>query len=67
MYKDSSAIDRITMCDDCRVLVQFEATDNPLAAGLRPKTRTTDDYLRERAEIEEARRKFKQKADEGSS
>jgi ferredoxin len=67
MYKDSSAIDRIRMCDDCRVVVQFEATDNPLAAGPRPKTRTTDDYLRERAEIQEARRKVKQKADEGSS
>jgi hypothetical protein len=70
MYKDSSAIDRIRMCDDCRVVVQFETTDNPLAAGPRPKTRTTDDYLRERAEIEEARRRFKQAADgtdEGSS
>ena len=70
MYQDSSAIDRIRMCDDCRVVVQFEATDNPLAAGPRPKTRTTDDYLRERAEIEEARRRFRQEADgadEGSS
>ena len=59
MYQDSSAIDRLRMCDDCRVIVQFEATDNPLAAGPRPKTRTTDDYLRERAEIEEARAKVK--------
>ena len=70
MYKDSVAVDRIRMCDDCRVVVQFEATDNPLAAGPRPKTRTTDDYLRERADIEEARRKFMQKADvadDGSS
>jgi ferredoxin len=59
MYKDSSAIDRIRMCDDCRVVAQFEATDNPLAAGPRPKTRTTDDYLRERAEIEQARARVK--------
>jgi ferredoxin len=58
MFMDSAAIDRIRMCDDCRVIAQFEVTDNPLAAGPRPKTRTTDDYLRERAEIEEARRKL---------
>jgi ferredoxin len=58
MFMDSAAIDRIRMCDDCRVIAQFEVTDNPLAAGPRPKTRTTDDYLRERAEIEAARRKL---------
>jgi hypothetical protein len=63
MYQDSAAVDRIRMCDDCRVIVQFEATDNPLAAGPRPKTRTTDDYLREREEIEAARAKVK--ANEG--
>jgi hypothetical protein len=66
MYQDSAAIDRIRMCDDCRVIVQFEATDNPFAAGPRPKTRTTDDYLRERAEIEEARRKFEEQGGNGS-
>jgi ferredoxin len=58
MFKDSAAIDRIKMCDDCRVIVQFEATDDPFAAGARPKTRTTDDYLRERAELEAARAKL---------
>jgi ferredoxin len=58
MYKDSSAVDRLRMCDDCRVIVQFEAPDNPVAGAPRPKTRTTDDYLRERAEIEAARRKL---------
>jgi ferredoxin len=62
MYQDSSATDRIKMCDDCRVIVQFEVIDNPLAAGPRPKTRTTDDYLREREEIEAARRKFERGA-----
>ncbi len=64
MFKDSAAIDRIRMCDDCRVIVQFETEGNPFAAGPRPKTRTTDDYLRERAEIEAARRKFQHEADE---
>ena len=58
LFLDSAAIDRIRMCDDCRVIAQFEVTDNPLASGPRPKTRTTDDYLRERAEIDEARRKL---------
>ena len=67
MYKDSSAIDRIKMCDDCRVVVQFEAPDNPLAAGPRPKTRTTDDYLREREEIEEARARVKAERDKGDA
>jgi ferredoxin len=69
MFQDSAAIDRIRMCDDCRVIVQFEVTDNPLAAGPRPKTRTTDDYLREREEIEAARRKLDQGSEEtdGSS
>jgi ferredoxin len=64
MYQDSAAIERIRMCDDCRVVVQFEATDNPLAADPRPKTRTTDDYLRERGEIEAARQKLKEQADQ---
>ncbi|MGH6945581.1 MAG: 4Fe-4S binding protein, partial [Geminicoccaceae bacterium] len=59
MYKDSSAIERIRMCDDCRVAAQFEAPDNPLAGGPRPKTRTTDDYLREREEIAAARARVK--------
>jgi ferredoxin len=67
MYADSSATDRIRMCNDCRVVVQFEAKDNPLAAGPRPKIRTTDDYLKEREEIEAARAKVKaeRKNDQG--
>jgi ferredoxin len=58
MYRDSGAIDRLKMCDDCRVIVQFEVEGNPFAGGPRPKTRTTDDYLREREEIAAARRKL---------
>jgi hypothetical protein len=34
------------MCEDCRVIDQFE-TNNPLAAKPRPTVRTTEDYLRE--------------------
>ena len=44
------------MCEDCRVVVQFDAPDAPLKGAERPRPRTTDDYLRER-EIEEARAK----------
>ncbi len=45
------AIERVRMCDDCRVVVQFAHTDNPFAAGTVPKPRTTEDYLRERDEL----------------
>ena len=48
-----AALDRIKMCDDCRVMVQFDVV-NPLAGAPRPTTRTTQDYLRERDEMREA-------------
>jgi len=67
MYRDPAAIDRIRMCDDCRVVVQFEATDNPFAGAPRPITRTTEDYLREREEIEAARAKVKAERGDGES
>ena len=57
MFQDQAQIERIMMCDDCRVVVQFEREDDPLAGAPRPIPRTTDDYLRER-EIEEARAKL---------
>jgi len=60
MFPNLAMIDRIKMCEDCRVAVQFEATDNPFAGGERPRTRTTEDYLREREEIEAARRRFEE-------
>jgi ferredoxin len=59
MFQDSAAIDRIRMCEDCRVVVQFEARDNPMAGPARRPVRTTDDYLREREEIETAKRHLK--------
>jgi ferredoxin len=67
MFQDSAAVDRIRMCEDCRVVVQFEVKDNPLAGGDRPLPRTTDDYLREREEIEAARAKVKKDRTEDSS
>ena len=54
------------MCDDCRVLALFVATDNPFAGGPRPKTRTPAPYLRVRAEINEARRKLGERGGNGS-
>ena len=60
MFQDSRTIDRIKMCDDCRVVDQFNDPDAPFAGAPRPLPRTTDDDLREReAEIEEARAKLK--------
>jgi ferredoxin len=44
---DDDALDRIRMCEDCRVMVQFEAPQ-PMAARPKPTTRTTDDDQRER-------------------
>jgi hypothetical protein len=66
MFKDAGAADRIRMCEDCRVVVQFAAQDNPLAGGDRPLPRTTDDYLREREEIEAARARVKREKKDGS-
>ncbi len=57
MFASPEQIERIKMCDDCRVVVQFEAGDAPFKGPDRPKIRTTDDDLRER-EIEEARAKL---------
>ena len=50
MFNDAAATERIRMCQDCRVVAQFETSDNPFAAGPRPRPRTTEDELRERAE-----------------
>ncbi|MEK0082478.1 4Fe-4S binding protein [Benzoatithermus flavus] len=48
MFQTEEQIARIRMCDDCRVISQFENARNPLAFGSRPKPRTSEDYLRER-------------------
>ena len=49
MYQGSKArLDLIKMCDDCRVTVTTEQQFDPFGAPQRPRTRTTDDYLRDR-------------------
>jgi hypothetical protein len=50
MFQGSaSRLDVIKMCEDCRVAVVTEEGLDPYGAPARPKLRTTDDYLRERA------------------
>ena len=46
---NEKALERIKMCDDCRVFSIFD-DDHPMAGGPRPRVRTTDDYLRAREE-----------------
>lgn len=58
MFRDAAAVERLKMCDDCRVTAQFDAGNNPFAGPPRPRVRTTDDDLRER-DVEEARAKLR--------
>lgn len=54
MFMDPARIERIKMCEDCRVIDEFESASQPMATRPRPQPRTSDDYLRER-EIQEKR------------
>jgi ferredoxin len=55
MYaKDSKRTDLLRMCEDCRIAVVTEDDFDPHGAPSRPNVRTTDDYLRERAERDRA-------------
>jgi ferredoxin len=49
MYADDDRAKLIQMCDDCRVRAQFHSENNPFRMGDRPRPRTTDDDLAERA------------------
>ncbi len=48
MFSASDSGRLIKMCDTCRIKAQYKSTDNPFQLGERPKTRTTDDYLKPR-------------------
>jgi ferredoxin len=62
MFQGGDRLDRIKMCDDCRVVQMTVNDDNPLAHGTVPIPRTTDDYLREREELrEKAKQDMKEK------
>jgi ferredoxin len=45
MFSDKSALDRLKMCDNCRVVSLSTDETNPMFAGFRPVPRTTDDYI----------------------
>ena len=66
MFEGQDQVERLMMCDDCRIVVEFEKPDAPLAGAPRPIPRTTDDYLRER-EIEEARAKLLEERAKGGN
>ncbi len=49
MFATGDAARMIRMCDRCRVNAQYHAQKQPMGAAPRPRVRTTDDYLAERA------------------
>jgi ferredoxin len=49
----------LRMCEDCRVGAMTAQSFDPYGAPERAPAKTTDDYMRERAEIEKARSEFK--------
>lgn len=51
MFADPKALERLRMCDNCRVVALTEDETHPFAAKPRPLTRTTEDYLKEREEL----------------
>ena len=65
MYAGSNA-DRtrvLRMCEDCRVGAMTQGSFDPYGAPERAAAKTSDDYFREREEIEKARAQFKGKAE----
>jgi ferredoxin len=65
MYQgEANRLDLIKMCDDCRVAVITNQDFDPHGAPPRAHPRTTEDYLRERAEAERRRAEEKME-DEG--
>jgi ferredoxin len=53
MFQNSAQrLEVIKMCEDCRVIAITEQELDPYTGPPRPKPRTTEDYLRERAERE---------------
>ena len=46
-------MERLKMCEDCRVQSVFEENDPHMTTGQRPVLRTTDDYLRAREKGED--------------
>lgn len=51
MFAGTKQLDRLRMCDTCRVVAMTEDEVHPFAGAPRPAVRTTEDYLRERDEL----------------
>lgn len=45
MFSNDERSNLIKMCENCRVEAQANSTDDPFAAGKRPRVRTTEDYI----------------------
>ena len=45
LFETPEQVERIRMCEDCRVVSQFEAKDNPFRLGQARQPRTSQDYL----------------------
>jgi hypothetical protein len=51
MFAGAGHLDRLKMCDNCRVVAMTEDEIHPLAGAPRPMVRTSEDYLREREDL----------------
>ena len=51
MFADDKALDRLKMCEDCRIIAMKEDDSQPFQHGAVPVPRTTDFYLQEREEL----------------
>jgi ferredoxin len=51
MFQDKGGVERLKMCEDCRVIAVTVEDTHPLSSGAVPITRTTQDYLDEREEL----------------
>mgnify|MGYP006421594107 CR=1 FL=1 len=49
MFQGKGEVERIMMCDECRIVDQFNDPDAPYQMGPRPRPRTTDDEIRNRS------------------
>lgn len=51
MFADNEALNRLKMCEDCRIIAMMEDDQQPFQHGTVPVPRTTDDYLQEREKL----------------
>ncbi|OHC83399.1 MAG: hypothetical protein A3G73_08910 [Rhodospirillales bacterium RIFCSPLOWO2_12_FULL_67_15] len=51
MFAGAGSLERLKMCDNCRVVAMTEDETHPFAGPPRPMVRTTEDYLSEREDL----------------